>query len=128
LIKNATSNEHIAWSTRRGGAYMQTPLIYGDYLYNLRGNGTLTCYNAKTGALIYKEKVGKLASFSASVVAGDNKIYCPGEKGDIYVVQAGTEFKLLAQNEMNDICMATPAISEGVLFFRTQYYLVAVSE
>jgi outer membrane protein assembly factor BamB len=128
LAKDKSSNEFIVWSIKRGGAYMQTPLIYGDYLYNLRGNGTLTCFNAKTGALIYKEKVGKLASFSASVVAGDNKIYCPGEKGDIYVVQAGTEFKLHAQNEMNDICMATPAISEGVLFFRTHHYLIAIEE
>ena len=128
LTEEKTSNAYIIWSIRRGGAYMQTPLVYGDYLYNLRGNGSLSCFNAKTGDLIYKEKVGKLASFSASVVAGDNKIYCPGEKGDIYVVQAGTEFKLLAQNEMNDICMATPAISEGVLFFSTFRYLIAVKE
>jgi len=128
LEEEETTNKYIAWSIKRGGAYMQTPLIYGDYLYNLRGNGTFTCFNAKNGDLIYKEKIGKLASFSASVVAADNKIYCPGEKGDIYIVQAGTEFKLLAQNEMNDICMATPAISEGVLFFRTHHYLIAIDE
>jgi len=128
LSENDTSNADVVWSISRGGAYMQTPLIYGDYLYNLRGNGSLTCYRAKTGELIYKEKVGDMASFSASGVAADGKLYFPSEQGDIYVVKAGPDFDLLSANPMNDICMATPAISEGVLFFRTHHYLIAVSD
>jgi outer membrane protein assembly factor BamB len=123
-----TSNEHIVWSIRRGGAYMQTPLIYGEYLYNLRGNGSLNCYRAQTGELIYREKLGNMSSFSASGVAADGKLYFPSEQGDVFVVQAGPDFKLLSTNSMQDICMATPAISEGALFFRTHHYLVAVSE
>lgn len=47
--------------------------------------------------------------------------------GDIYVVRAGPEFKLLAVNKMNETCMATPAISQGTLFFRTRHHLVAVA-
>lgn len=121
------TNKYIAWSIKRGGAYMQTPLIYGDYLYNLRGNGSLVCYHAKTGEEVYKEKVGKMDSFSASGVAADGKLYFPGETGNVYVVKAGPNFKLLDTNPMNDICMATPAISEGTLFFRTRHYLVAVA-
>ena len=128
LSENDTSNANVVWSISRGGAYMQTPLIYGDYLYNLRGNGSLTCYRAKTGELIYKEKVGDMASFSASGVAADGKLYFPSEQGDIFVVKAGPDFELLNANPMNDICMATPAISEGVLFFRTHHFLIAVSE
>ncbi len=127
LRNNDISNTYIVWSVSRGGAYMQTPLIYDDYLYNLRGNGSLTCYRAKTGELVYKENVGDMASFSASGVAADGKLYFPSEQGDIYVVKAGPEFELLSTNPMNDICMATPAISEGVLFFRTHHYLIAVS-
>ena len=123
-----TSNEHIVWSVRRGGAYMQTPLVYGEYLYNLRGNGSLTCYRAKTGELVYKEKLGDMASFSASGIAADGKLYFSGENGDIFVVKAGPDFEVLSTNSMNDICMATPAISEGVLFFRTHHYLAAVSD
>lgn len=123
-----TSNASVVWSIKRGGAYIQTPLIYGDYLYNLRGNGSLACYEAKTGKQIYKEKIGKMSSFSASGVAADGKLYFSGEQGDIFVVKAGPEYKLINSNPMDDICMATPAISEGVLFFRTHHYLVAVGE
>ncbi len=128
LVDNDGSNEYIVWSINRGGAYMQTPLIYGDYLYNLRGNGSLTCYRTKTGELVYKEKVGDMASFSASGVAADGKLYFPSEQGDNFVVKAGPNFKILSANPTNDICKATPAISEGVLFFRTQHYLIAVSD
>jgi outer membrane protein assembly factor BamB len=127
LEEGATSNEYIAWSIRRGGAYMQTPLLYGDYLYNLRGNGALECYDAKTGERLYREKVGEAASFSASAVAADGKLYLPSEQGNMFVVKAGKEFELLGTNAMNDILMATPAVSEGVLFIRSHHYLFAVS-
>ncbi len=122
------SNEFIVWSINRGGAYMQTPLIYGDYLYNLRGNGAFECYKATTGERIYREKVGNMSSFSASAVAADGKLYLPSEQGDIFVVKAGPEFEVLGQNPMKDICMATPAISEGVVFIRTHHFLAAVHE
>ena len=59
-------------------------------------------------------------------VAADGKLYLPGEKGDIWVVKAGPEFDLLGKNWMNETCMATPAISEGVLYFRTRHHLVAI--
>jgi outer membrane protein assembly factor BamB len=107
---------------------MQTPLIYGDYYYNLRGNGSLTCFEAKTGKQIYRESLGKAASFSASGVAGDGKLYFPSEQGEVFVVKAGPEFELLAANRMKDILMASPAISEGVLFIRSHHFLFAVSD
>ncbi len=105
---------------------MQTPLIYNGYLYNLKGNGSLSCFDAKTGELIYKEKVGQMESFSASGVAADGKLYFPGEQGNIFVIAAGPEYDLLSINDMKEICMASPAISEGVLFLRTEHSLVAV--
>ena len=106
---------------------MQTPLIYGDYLYNIRGNGSLTCFLAATGEQMYREQVGNMASFSASGVAADGKLYFSSEQGDVYVVEAGPQFKMLATNPMKDILMASPAVSEGVLFFRSHHYLTAVS-
>jgi len=127
-LEDETSNDYIVWSIRRGGAYMQTPVVYGDYLFNLRGNGSLTCFEAKTGEKVYTESVGEMDSFSASGVGADGKLYFPSEKGNVYVVKAGPEFELLSINEMNDICMASPAISEGVFFVRTHNYLVAVSD
>ncbi len=129
LTGDERTNQHIAWSVPRGGAYMQTPLIYGDYLYNCRDNGVLTCYEAKTGKQIYQERLGTgRTGFTASAVAGDGKLYFTSEEGDIFVVKAGPTFQVLGTNPMGEVCMATPALSEGVLFFRTQGHLVAVSE
>jgi len=126
LADDNTSNDHIVWSIRKGGAYMQTPLVYGDYLYNLRGNGALRCYEAKTGKEIYKESLKN--SFSASGVAAGNQIYFSGERGKIFVIKAGPDFELLAENDMKDIIMATPAISGDVIYVRTNNYLYAIGE
>jgi outer membrane protein assembly factor BamB len=86
----------------------------------------LRCFEAKTGKEIYKESLK--AAFSASAVAAGNNIYFSSERGKIFVIQAGPEFKLLAENDMHDICMATPAISGDVIYFRTQNYLFAIGE
>ena len=124
LAPDSTKNQYIAWSIKRGGAYMQTPLVYGDYLYNLQVNGQLTCFNANTGEIKYKQTLND--SFSASGIAADGKIYFSSESGTIYVIKAGSEYGLLAKNEIQDVCMATPAISGNTLFFRTQHFLIAV--
>ena len=129
LQEGQQSNSGIAWSVPRGGAYMQTPMIYGDYLYSCQINGILSCYEAKTGKVIYQERLGTgRTGFTASPVAAEGKIYFTSEEGDVYVVKAGPEFKVLSTNPMGEVCMATPAISEGALFFRTQGHLVAVAE
>ncbi len=124
LAPDSTKNQYIAWSVKRGGAYMQTPLVYKGYLYNLQVNGQLTCFDAQTGEVKYKESLKD--AFTASGIAADGKLYFSSEEGNIYVVQAGPEFKLLAKNELKDVCMASPAISGNVLFFRTQHFIVAV--
>jgi outer membrane protein assembly factor BamB len=103
---------------------MQTPLIYKGYLYNLQVNGQLICCDALTGVVKYKESLKE--AFTASGIAADEKLYFSSEEGNIYVVQAGPEFKLLAKNILKDVCMATPAISGNTLYFRTQHFLIAV--
>ncbi len=128
LEGESTTNKFIPWSIRRGGNYIPTPVIYGDYLYCCSDTGNVTCYKAKTGEVIYRKKVGRRPSFSASPVAADGKIYCPGEKGDIYVLKAGPEFEVLGKNDMKETCMASPAVSEGVLYFRTRNNLVAIGK
>jgi outer membrane protein assembly factor BamB len=129
LQGDATSNDHVAWCDTSCGAYMQTPLVYGDYLYACRDNGVLTCYRAKSGQRVYRERLGSgRTGFTASPVAANDKLYFTSEEGDVYVVQAGAEFKVLAENPLGEVCMATPAISEGVIFFRTRDHLVAIAK
>jgi outer membrane protein assembly factor BamB len=127
LPKGASTNEYVAWSVPRGGSYMETPVIYDDHLYTCQVDGVLSCYDAATGKLFYKERLGSGGDgFTASPVASAGKIYFTSEEGNVYVVQPGSEFKVLATNQMNEVCMATPAISEGTIFFRTQGHVVAV--
>ena len=128
LTEEQASNDSVVWSVRRGGSYIITPLIYGDFLYNVQWNGALTCYRAKTGEVVYKEQLGKMTAFSASGVAADGKLYFCSEEGDVFVVKAGPDFEVLATNSMKDECMASPAISEGILYFRTHHFLVAVAD
>ena len=124
LSPDSTKNESILWSVKRGGAYMQTPLIYKGYLFNLQVNGQFTCFDALTGEVKYKESLKD--PFSASGIAADGKLYFSSEEGNIFVIQAGPEFKLLAKNVLKDVCMASPAISGNTIYFRTQHFIYAV--
>jgi hypothetical protein len=124
LDGESTKNQYIVWSIKRGGAYMQTPLIYEGLLYNLQVNGLLTCFDALTGEIKYKESLKE--AFSASAIAADGKVYFSSEAGNVYVIKAGPEYNLIAKNNLNDNCMATPAISGNLLFFRTQHYVIAI--
>jgi outer membrane protein assembly factor BamB len=125
--KDGKPSAQMAWMQSREGAYMQTPLVYDGLLYNCRDNGVLSVYDAKTGERKYQQRLadGK-TGFTASPVAAGGKIYFTGEDGDIYVIKAGPTFELISKNTMGEVCMATPAISQGVLFFRTRGHLVAI--
>ena len=124
--KQGDAGQHLAWSKERGGPYMPTPIAYGPHLYVCSNNGIVTCYETKTGLQIYRQRLGSSDGHSASPVAADGKIYFTSEEGDIYVVKAGPTFDLLAINKMSDPCLATPAISDGMLFVRSQHYLFGI--
>ncbi len=128
LKEGETANAHIPWSTHRDGAYMQTPLVYGDYLYVCRDNGVLSCYEARTGKRLYQERLGPAGrtGYTASGVAADGKLYYTSEDGDVFIIQAGPEFKKLGTHTLGETCLATPAISRGTLFFRTRGHLLAI--
>jgi outer membrane protein assembly factor BamB len=129
LKAGETSNAHIAWSYQRDGGYMQTPIVYGGILYVCRDNGVLSAFDAKTGARHYQARLGDgKTGFSASAVASGGRLYFTSEDGDVYVVKAGPAYELLATNPLGEVAMATPAISEGTLVFRTRHHLVAVGE
>lgn len=128
LPEGKESNDHIAWSKKRGGTYMPTPVVYGDYLYTCANNGILTAYEAKTGTQVYRERVAgqKSTSFTASPVAADGKLYFPSEEGEVYVVKAGPKFELLATNQVGEALMASPALSDGLLILRAQKHVFAI--
>ena len=130
LKEGERSNEFIAWSEPKRGSYMPTTIVYGDYLYVGDDRGILTCYKAKTGERLYRKRIADLrgAAYSASPVAADGKLYFTGEDGDIHVIKAGPEYELLATNTMGEVCLATPAISEGMMFVRTSKHLFGIGK
>jgi outer membrane protein assembly factor BamB len=127
LTEGASSNDSIAWSYPRDGGYMCTPLVYRGLVYIVKYNGVLNVYDAKTGEKKFTERLadGKSA-FTSSPVGSDGKVYLASEEGHVYVLKASPSFELLADNDMTESVLATPAISEGLLLFRTAGHLLAI--
>ena len=128
LPEGSTSSEHVAWSTKRGGTYIPTPLVYRGLLYMLHNSGRLTVHDAATGELIYRERVGQAVSFSSSPIAADGRIYFTNEDGVTTVVRAGRTYEVLETNRLGEVVMATPAISDGLLVVRTAQHVYGLGE
>ena len=125
LKEGETKNAGVQWSIPRGGSYIHTMLLYRNRLYNVNWNGSIVCLDPFTGKEIYNAKLGKAKSFIASPVASEGKIFIVDEEGTVYIIQDGDTFKLLSEIPMNDICMTAPALTDGMIYFRTQNYLTA---
>ena len=121
------TNAAIAWAHARKGNYMQTPIVVGDLVFGCTDSGILSCFDAKTGKEQYAERLSKGGEgFTASPISDGKNLYFPNEQGKVFVIPATEKFTVKTTNEMGETCMATPAISNGTLFFRTRGKLVAV--
>jgi outer membrane protein assembly factor BamB len=129
LKEGETSSEFVAWYLPKAGPYNPSPLVHGKYYYTLLDMGFLTCHDAATGKEIYgKQRFPAGASFTASPWAYNGKLFFLAEDGKTYVVKAGPEFELLHTNDLDDFCMATPAVSQGHLLLRTASRLYCLTE
>ena len=124
---DATKTESIAWSRMGRGSYMPTPIAYKGQLYVINNNGTFDAYNLETGDEVYRSRVNHLGlGFSASPVAADGKIYVSSEDGEIAVIAAGPKLDTIATNSIGELLMATPALSDGVMYVRGLSSLFAI--
>lgn len=128
LKEDETSNSYVQWSMPRGGSYLQTMLLYRNRLYNLKWNGVLNCMDPLTGKEIYNAKLGNTKSFIASPVASDGKIYIVDEEGTVYIISDSDKFNLITVIPLNDICMTAPSVTDGMIYFRTQKFLIAAGK
>ena len=121
------TSEDLPWVHRSRGAYLGTPIVVGNYLYSCDGNGVLTCFDAVSGEIRYRERLGAGGGgFTASPVSDGKHLFFPGETGKVFVVRANGKFAVVDANELGESCLATPALSEGMLLFRTRRKLVAI--
>lgn len=128
LPRGLESNENILWSKDRGGTYIPTPILYRGILYTNANNGRLTAYDAATGEMLYRARIGPNGgSYVASPVAADGKLYFADEDGMVHVVKAGPEYELLGSNDMGEVIWATPAITDGVLVVRTLQHVWGIA-
>jgi outer membrane protein assembly factor BamB len=120
---------HIAWETPRGSPFIPSPLVLGDYLYLVNDMSSIaTCLEAKTGKAVWQGRLGEARreGFSSSPVAVDGKVFFTNDDGETFVLAAGAEFKLLRVNRTGEQILASPALVDGVWYFRTAGHLIAI--
>jgi outer membrane protein assembly factor BamB len=115
----------LAWSFDNGPD-VPTPVTDGVYLYVVRDNGTMWCLDAQTGKPLYARQRLKPSTYSGSPVLAAGRIYVTNEDGVTMVVKAGPEFQVLAENDLGEHTLSSPAISDGQIFIRTDTALYAI--
>src|SRR6186997_2804705 len=125
--KGDVTSTHVLWSFNNGPD-VPTPVTDGTYLYSINDRGIMYALEARTGKTVYGPQRLRSATYSASPVLADGKIYITDEDGVTSVVQAGPKFVLLAENDLGDYTLSSPAVSEGQIFVRTDGFLYAIGQ
>jgi outer membrane protein assembly factor BamB len=121
------TSTNLLWQFNNGPD-VPTPLVDGKYFYSINDRGIVWCLDAKTGKEIYGAQRLKPGTYSSSPVLADGKIYITNEDGLTSVFKAGPQFEVLAENNTNDYCLSTVAISEGQIFLRTAQALYCIGK
>jgi len=118
---------HLAWSFQ-SGPDVPTPVTDGTHVYVVNDRGIMWCLDSASGKEVYGRKRLRPGTYSGSPVLADGKIYVTNEDGLTSVVKAGPTFEVLAENELDDYTLSSPAISDGQVFIRTAKFLWAVGQ
>jgi outer membrane protein assembly factor BamB len=118
------ASSRIKWEVKTGAPYVSSLLYYEGVVYMATEVGVATAVDAADGKTLWKERLGGV--FSASPVAADGKVYFLNEEGETIVVAAGREPKVLAHNKLDERMLASPAISNGRIFMRSDDHLFCI--
>jgi outer membrane protein assembly factor BamB len=124
-VGDATAS-HVAWTVSKGAPTTPSPLALGNEVYIVSDGGVASCLDAKTGKIVWNERLG--GGFSASPVSAENRIYFQNESGVGFVVAAGTNYQLVATNDLGERSLASPAIIDNAIFIRTESHLWRIQE
>jgi outer membrane protein assembly factor BamB len=121
------TSTHVAWRLDRAAPFMSSPIVVGNYLFTVRSGGVMACIDARTGQLAWQERLpGAPGDYYASPVAIDGRLYVMNEEGQVSVVTATPRFEWLGSSDMAQRTLASPAVSQGALFIRTDTHLWAI--
>jgi outer membrane protein assembly factor BamB len=125
-----TGTDAVAWTNQRGNSYTPSPVLYEGRLYFVTDNGMVSCFDAKTGKPYFHQvRLPKPYNFKASPVGANGKLYLATEQGDVVVLKLGTEYEVLATNEMGEeFFVASPAIAGGAIYLRSAEALYCIRD
>ena len=118
--------DSLAWSLKKSAPNKPSLLLIGDLIYAINDGGIATCVDAKTGAVVWSERIG--GNFSAAPVFADGRIYACNEEGKVTAFAPGREFKVLGEGQFDAGFMASPAVAGKALFLRTKTHLYRVEQ
>jgi outer membrane protein assembly factor BamB len=118
------SDSHVAWKVKRSVPNKPSPVLIDDLIFMMDDTGVMSCIEAKSGEEVWRQRMG--GNYSASPVYAEGRIYFVSEDGKCTVVAGSREFKLLAENRLEDGFMASPAVIDGALILRTRTHLYRV--
>jgi outer membrane protein assembly factor BamB len=110
---------------------MASPAICGGHIYLLeRRSGILTCVDAVTGTVAYRQRVPGARAFWASPWVCGDRVYCLDADGTTHVIAGGPEFDVLAKNRLDEQTWSSPAVANGTIYLRTidNLYCIAQAE
>ena len=119
------TRSHLLWRFMNGPD-VPTPVTDGTFVYVINDRGIMWCLDAKDGTPRYERQRLRPATYTASPVLADGKIYITNEDGLTSVLRAGPRFEVLAENDLEEYTLSSPAISDGQIFIRTDKALYAI--
>ena len=122
---NVTDSK-ILWHEQRLAGYVPSPIAGGDYFFVVSDGGVASCWQAKTGKMMWKHRLGD--HHSASPISAEGKLYFPADNGDTFVIKAIPRFELISHNALGEEVRASPAVSQGELFIRTLHHLFCITQ
>jgi outer membrane protein assembly factor BamB len=110
---------HVLWTQKKLIPYVPSPLYYGGHIFLVKNGGIVSCLDAKTGQSVKQGRIPKTKSYYSSPVAGDDKVYLINQRGELTVLSAESDWKVLSTADFEEETFATPAISAGRIYLRT---------
>lgn len=117
---------HIAWELGRGAPYTPSPILIGDELLVVNDGGILSSVDAKSGNVIWQQRLN--GTFSASPIFVDGRVYFSSEQGVTTVLIPGREFRRAATNQLDGAILASIAVADGAFFIRTDTHLYRIQQ
>ena len=119
---------HVLWHEKSNVPEVPSPLYYQGRVYMVKNGGVVSCMDAKSGILLYRQRLGVTGPYYSSPIAAHGRIYVASGKGVMTVFAAGDDLHVLAKNNLEERVLATPAVVEDKLYVRSANYMYAFGE